>query len=239
MTNLYIVLGVAIFIWAIEHVSPNVALPKVKHWYLRAFAFNLIQALVATSGTYLWDSWFLNYPLFNLREISQLVQIIIGYVVITFIYYWWHRIRHNVPLLWRFLHQFHHSPSRIEVITSFYKNPIEIILNALLTSAILYILLGISPTAVGLCVLMTALAELVYHMNIKTPHIMGYVFQRPEMHRIHHQQGVHHFNYSDLPLWDMLFGTYKNPPAIDNLTGFPDNSESRVFDLIKGVNFKS
>ena len=27
---------------------------------------------------------------------------------------------------------------------------------------------------------------LFYHTNVRTPRLMGYVFQRPEMHRIHH-----------------------------------------------------
>ncbi len=166
-------------------------------------------------------------------------QVCAGYLVITFIYYWWHRFRHSVPMLWRYLHQLHHSPARIEVITSFYKHPLEILVNGLLTSAILYILLGLSASAVGLCVLTTALAELIYHMNIKTPRIMGLFFQRPEMHRIHHQRGLHHYNYSDLPVWDMLFGTYNNPAVVENKTGFPDSNENKVWALLKGQELES
>jgi sterol desaturase/sphingolipid hydroxylase (fatty acid hydroxylase superfamily) len=52
---------------------------------------------------------------------------ILGYFVITFVYYWWHRWRHEVPFLWRWLHQVHHSPARIEIITSFYKHPLEML----------------------------------------------------------------------------------------------------------------
>ncbi len=239
MTNIYIVLGVAIIILIIELINPNVKLKLVKYWHLKAFSFNLVQAIIALSGTHLWDVLFSKYPLLSLNKIPEIYQVIVGYLMITFIYYWWHRFRHSVPFLWRHLHQFHHSPTRIEVITSFYKNPLEIVLNGLLTSAILYILLGLSPTAVGLCVLMTALAELVYHMNIKTPHVMGWIFQRPEMHRIHHQQGLHHYNYSDLPIWDMMFGTFKNPVTINNLTGFPDNNEEKIWALLSGKNLKS
>jgi sterol desaturase/sphingolipid hydroxylase (fatty acid hydroxylase superfamily) len=39
---------------------------------------------------------------------------------------------------------------------------------------------------------------------------LGSVFQRPESHCVHHQEGVHSFNYSDLPLWDMLLGVNVN-----------------------------
>lgn len=239
MTNLLIVLCVAVIFWLAEHIWPNVVLEKVRNWYPRAFIFNAAQAVIAVASTYLWDVWFSGISLFSLHGLSLGYQVLVGYVTITFVYYWWHRLRHSVSFLWRFLHQLHHSPVRIEVITSFYKHPLEILLNGVLTSALLYVLLGLSVTAVGLCVLATALAEFIYHMNIKTPRVLGLFFQRPEMHRIHHQQGLHHYNYSDLPIWDMLFGTYRNPAVVTNKTGFPDDNENRVWDLLRGHELKS
>ena len=65
----------------------------------------------------------------------------IVYFVATFVFYWWHRWRHEVPILWRWLHQLHHSPQRIEVITSFYKHPLEIAVNSVLSTAIVFVLL--------------------------------------------------------------------------------------------------
>lgn len=234
MSNILIAIGAAVIIWVVERLRPNVVLIQVHGWYRRAFIFNGAQAIIAVSSTYLWDVWFAKIPLFSFKSLPLTYQVLIGYVTITFVYYWWHRLRHSVPSLWRFLHQIHHSPARIEVITSFYKNPLEILANGILTSAILYILLGLPVTAVGLCVLVTALAEFIYHMNIKTPRILGLFFQRPEMHRIHHQRGLHHYNYSDLPVWDMLFGTYNNPAIVENRTGFPDDNENKLWALLKG-----
>ena len=57
----------------------------------------------------------------------------------------------------------------------------------------------------------TALGEFFYHTNVRTPRWIGYIFQRPEMHRIHHQHARHKNNYGDIVWWDMLFGTYENP----------------------------
>jgi sterol desaturase/sphingolipid hydroxylase (fatty acid hydroxylase superfamily) len=48
------------------------------------------------------------------------------------------------------------------------------------------------------------------HANGDTPHGLGYLIQRPQSHAIHHQRGVHAFNYADLSLWDMVFGTFRN-----------------------------
>lgn len=238
MSYVWIILCLAGFLFVLEKLSPNTSLPSVKGWYLKAFVFNLLQALVAFIGTYLWDIWFSELPLLHLSEHTLVLQIVAGYIFITFLYYWWHRIRHTNALLWRYVHQFHHSPTRIEVITSFYKSPVELILNSLFSSAILYTFLGLSAEGVALTVLITALAELIYHMNLKTPHLMGYFFQRPEMHRIHHQRGKHHYNYSDLPLWDMLFNTYSNPKSIDVETGFPNDNEQQILNLLTGRKLK-
>jgi sterol desaturase/sphingolipid hydroxylase (fatty acid hydroxylase superfamily) len=79
------------------------------------------------------------------------------------------------------------------------------------------------------------LAELFYHWNVKTPHWLGYIFQRPESHCVHHQEGVHSFNYADLPLWDMLFGTFRNPRTWEARCGFGAENEHRLLEMLFGV----
>lgn len=66
---------------------------------------------------------------------------------------------------------------------------------------------------------------------------MGYFFQRPEMHRIHHKEGVHYNNFSDLPLWDMLFGTYENPKVDPKAPcGFAEERETRFKKMLSFQN---
>ena len=62
----------------------------------------------------------------------------IAYVIATFIFYWWHRWRHTVDFLWTHFHQIHHSPQRLEVITSFYKHPLEMTVNSIIGSLLVY-----------------------------------------------------------------------------------------------------
>jgi sterol desaturase/sphingolipid hydroxylase (fatty acid hydroxylase superfamily) len=128
----------------------------------------------------------------------------------------------------------HHSPQRIEIITSFYKHPLEIVANGLLSSTVVYWLVGLGAEAAAGAVALTGLAELVYHWNVRTPHWLGYLFQHPESHCVHHQEGVHSFNYSDLPLWDMLFGTFRNPRRFDARCGF-GGDEHRLRAMLAGV----
>jgi len=181
-----------------------------------------------------WDGWLQGFRLFDARPLGVNGSALVGYLAITFIYYWWHRGRHQVPLLWRWVHQLHHSPQRIEVITSFYKHPLEITLNSLLSSAILYSLCGLTPEAATLAVLATGLAELFYHWNVPTPYWIGFILQRPESHCVHHQEGLHSYNFADLPLWDMLFGTFKNPKQWELRAGFGKN-EHRLGEMLLGV----
>ena len=93
---------------------------------------------------------------------------------------------------------------------------------------------GLGPEAAAITVLLTGLAELFYHWNVRTPHWLGPFFQRPEMHCVHHQEGLHHYNYADLPLWDLLFGTYHNPRGFDARCGFGDEAEHRIGAMLGG-----
>ena len=51
---------------------------------------------------------------------------------------------------------------------------------------------------------------------------------------MHHARGVHAFNYADFPLWDLVFGTFRNPRAFEAETGFWDGASKRVGKLLLG-----
>jgi len=55
-----------------------------------------------------------------------------------------------------------HSACRIEVLTSFYKHPVEQLINSILSSPVLYALLGLDPASASLAILLAGAAELFY-----------------------------------------------------------------------------
>ncbi|MEA2488653.1 MAG: hypothetical protein QOH21_445 [Acidobacteriota bacterium] len=224
----------AIAMMVVERLRPGRNFPTVRGWWLRAIALNLVQVSVVFLAGMAWDGWLVRNRPWSLDALGVPGGAAVGYVVITFIYYWWHRARHSSAFLWRWLHQLHHSPARIEIITSFYKHPIELLANGVLSSAIAYGLLGLGVQAATLAVTLTGVAELFYHWNVKTPYWIGFVIQRPESHLVHHQKGLHAFNYGDLPLWDMLFGTFRNPRDWTAECGFEGDREQRLGDLLLG-----
>lgn len=81
--------------------------------------------------------------------------------------------------------------------------------------------------------LATTFMAIFQHANIRTPRWLGYLVQRPESHTIHHGRGIHGFNYCDLPLFDMLFDTFRNPAGFETETGFYSGASSRVLDMLR------
>lgn len=213
---------------------------RVRGWVPRALALNGVQFATAWLAARTWEAELAGLRPWTFPELGSppwvelALQAAVGYVAITFVYYWWHRARHGVGVLWRFVHQVHHSPARIEILTSFYKHPLEVVLNSLVSASILAFLVGIPAEPAALAILATGLAELFYHWNVRTPRWLGYFIQRPEMHCVHHQRGVHAGNYADLPLWDLLFGTFVNPASFEGECGFGAGAEARLAELLAG-----
>ena len=230
---LWYVFGVLVFCFLLERSLPGWALPRVPTWPVRVIAVNLVQLGVVLLAGVTWEAWLSSWSVFHLsNEVSPVVGGLIAYFIATFVFYWWHRWRHEVDALWRAFHQIHHSPQRIEVITSFYKHPGEMIVNSLIGSALVYTLLGLSLEAGAVYTACTAIGEFFYHTNVRTPQWIGYFFQRPEMHRIHHQHDRHKNNYGDIVWWDMLFGTYENPKDFKYTCGFDDAREQRLGSML-------
>jgi sterol desaturase/sphingolipid hydroxylase (fatty acid hydroxylase superfamily) len=93
-------------------------------------------------------------------------------------------------------------------------------------------ILGLPPAAATLTILAVTFLSIFQHANLRTPRWLGYIVQRPESHTIHHARGVHAKNYADLPLIDMLFGTFENPRSYEHATGFWHGASARVLDML-------
>lgn len=230
---LAIVIAVAGLMVLIERLWPGQALPRVRLWWLRIALVNLAQLGIVVVAGFTWDRWLDSGSLFHLSDrFGPWATGGIAYLVSTFVYYFWHRLRHESGVFWRLCHQLHHSPRRIEVLTSFYKHPLEILLNSVLSAVIVYALLGCSIEAAAVYTGFTAVAEYFYHWNLRTPRWVGWIIQRPESHRVHHRFEHHSQNYADLPLWDWLFGTLHNPRRSPEHCGFTAEREQRFGEML-------
>lgn len=228
-----LIIALTVFFFALERLLPGRELPEVPQWYARAAFLNVCQlAIVAIAGV-TWNRWFIGKSPFHLADtMSPFTQGFVGWFVGTFFFYWWHRARHKADVLWRIFHQVHHSPSRIEVATAFYKHPVEIAADSMLSSAILFLLLGVSTAGALWFNVFAVAGEYFYHSNLCTPRWIGYFLQRPEHHSIHHQLDVHSFNFGDITWWDRLFGTFREAENFAPACGFPEDHERKLGKML-------
>ncbi len=176
---IYYLIGVALFIFMLEQLVPGWKLPKVSTWVARVIFLNIVQVSIALLAGITWNKWMMGHSLLHTSDaLPPLLAGFAAYFVNTFVTYWWHRARHANDTLWRLFHQLHHAPQRIEVFTSFYKHPTEMVFNSLLGSFVAYVVMGISIEAGAYYIMFAALGEMFYHSNLRTPHVLGYLFQR-------------------------------------------------------------
>src|SRR5688572_6224681 len=91
----------------------------------------------------------------------------------------------------------------------------------------------LDPAAGAAASAVLTFCAVLQHADIRTPRWLGYLVQRPESHAIHHARGVHAHNYADLPLWDIVFGTFRNPRAGSRPEqGFYDGASARLRDML-------
>jgi sterol desaturase/sphingolipid hydroxylase (fatty acid hydroxylase superfamily) len=232
LPSIMVIITTIIF-FTVERLFPGRKLPSSHGWYWRALLVNLMQLSITLATARLWIQIFGELSIFKLRAWEMpIMEGFIGWFVGTFFFYWWHRLRHAKGW-WLIFHQIHHSPSRIEVVTSFYKHPIEIFCDAVLSALILYPLLGCSMMGAFWYNFFGATGEYFYHANIKTPRWLRFFIQTPELHSIHHQYDAHKYNYSDIPLWDRIFGTYKDTTQFVERCGFPDGAEQKLGAMLR------
>ena len=152
---------------------------------------------------------------------------IAGWLVLSALTFAWHRTAHAYSPIWRLGHQMHHSPQRVDISGSALFHPTDMVVQVLLQLFVTVIVLGLTPIAAALVGYAAAFHGMFQHWNVRTPQWMGYLIQRPESHCVHHRQGVHAWNYSDFPPWDMLAGTFRNPREFNGQCGFEGVAERR------------
>jgi len=230
----YIALGLFSGFVLLELLLAGRSFPPITHWRLQGSAFTLLYFAIATYAPLFWDGWLGAHRLFAADTLPQWMQIFAGFLLLELGIYAWHRTMHNVHFLWRWFHQMHHSPERVDIWGALYFHPFDSVGWAFLGSLALVLGFGVSAEAAIAINVIATFYGLFQHLNVRTPHWLGYFIQRPESHSGHHERGVHARNYSDLPLWDMVFGTFHNPKSFDGEVGFYDGGSKKVVPLLLG-----
>ena len=219
----------------LERVNPLHPYSQDKLWVLRLIVLGGMGVTLTTiTGAYI-------LPLLGNVSLSGILSRffstkpawlngLFGYFCISFFVYWWHRLRHHNNFMWKVFHQIHHSTHRLQALTALYAHPSDFLANTFIINAVAYCLLGFDVNSAAWAALWVAIFEFWEHTNIPTPHWLGYIIVRPEMHRIHHERYRHTNNYG-IPLWDLLFGTYENSSRkVD--CGFESEAEKQLSKML-------
>lgn len=214
---------------ATERLWPARLFPPRRGWQWIGIGFLV---LLGTAGAVvpllIPEEWLVAHRWMDGTGLGVAGGAVVGYFVLSGIMYAWHRTVHNVGFLWRGVHQLHHSPQRVDIPGSVVFHPTEIVAQVLLQLFVAVIVLGLNPVAAALVGYVAAFYGMFQHWNVRTPQWLGYLIQRPESHCVHHRRGVHYFNYGDFPLWDILFGTFRNPREYKSECGFEEPADRRM-----------
>jgi sterol desaturase/sphingolipid hydroxylase (fatty acid hydroxylase superfamily) len=230
-----VILGSFLSFIAYEAIRPaRKDLPKVRWWRTKGSVFFVLTAVISSALPFVWADFVARHALLKLSGLGMVGGAAVGYVLFQLAVYWWHRLQHTSSFIWRWSHQMHHSAERIDIWGVLLFHPFDIVAYTVLASAVYSLVLGLSPEAVVLANVYGIFASFFQHANIRTPRWLGYVIQRPESHGIHHQRGVHAYNYADFPLWDVVFGTFRNPAVWREQGGFYDGGSKRIGAMLLG-----
>lgn len=224
-----VILGSYATLMTLEALFPARRYPTRFLWRLRGWGFLILMAVLGTvTPLLLPTAWLAEHRLLDLSALGTAAGIAVGWLTVSGVNYLWHRACHRYDLLWRTFHQMHHAPQRLDMGGAAVFHPFDVIGYVTLSTVTTTLVLGLSPEAAALTGLVAQLYAFFQHANIRTPQWLGYLIQRPEGHFVHHQRGVHAWNYGDLPVWDLLLGTFRNPKEFgEEAVGFDAPADGR------------
>ncbi len=159
-------------------------------------------------------SWVVNQE-FQAAVASQpfWLQFLEAVLIVNICGYFAHRLAHTVPFLWKF-HSVHHSSEELDWLAAARLHPLDQIFSRALTFVPLYVL-GFTKEVFGIYIVLATLHAIFIHSNtrFKLKFLRG-IITTPTYHHWHHSNHTEAFNKNfagQLPVLDLLFGTYYLP----------------------------
>jgi sterol desaturase/sphingolipid hydroxylase (fatty acid hydroxylase superfamily) len=172
-------------------------------------------------------------------NLSKPIRFVASILLLDYTLWWWHRLNHTAPPLWRF-HLVHHIDRDLDVSTALRFHFGEMGLAAFFRAAQVRVL-GVDPDALVWWQRMLLVSILFHHSNLRLPENVERELVRfivtPRMHGIHHSQieAETNSNWSSLfSWWDMLHGTfiYDEPQPVIGAPGWEEAEEPGLGSLL-------
>lgn len=168
--------------------------------------------------------WFYQFRLFDNLGVATIEEFaswqwhknnwwvwVLGLLLQDFMFYWHHRLSHEIRILWA-AHVNHHSSTNINLAVALRQSWLE-----LLYKDMWYIplaLIGIHPLMILTLHQLNLVYQFLTHTEAvkKMPAWFEFIFNTPSHHRVHHSSNIEYLdkNYGGVFIvWDRLFGTFK------------------------------
>jgi len=175
-------------------------------------AERLCDVFVAGAFYYIYDKLQRNYGLFNIQPSVALW--ILLFLLTDFIWYWYHRLGHEVNLLWM-AHIVHHQSEDFNYTASARITVLQALARTCFWAVLP--LLGFPAGMITSLLLVHGLYPFFIHTQLVGKlGVLEYLLVTPSHHRVHHASNEEYLdkNYGDvLIVWDKLFGTFKKEDA--------------------------
>ncbi|MGD1932960.1 MAG: sterol desaturase family protein [Candidatus Phaeomarinobacter sp.] len=172
-----------------------------------AYAASIALAAGTVLAVYYWIHQF---AVTDIDWTGSVVAILAAYVIVDFLFYWYHRAIHEVRLGWA-AHVNHHSSQFLNAGTALRSSFVEAWFEPVFL--IPAVLLGMDPLMVVALISLNHLYQYWLHTRlIGKLGPMEWIMNTPSHHRVHHASNIRYCdkNYAGtFIVWDRLFGTFE------------------------------
>ena len=171
---------------------------------------NFMVGLLTKSSIFFLYVYLYQFKFITVNELLPTWAVwIVTFVMIDFVYYWYHRFSHRVRFMWA-VHMNHHSSEEMNFTVSLRQawfGPITKV-----PFFIVMPLIGFDPIITAVAGVASTLWGVIGHTQwIRRLGVLEYFLVTPSSHRVHHGSNECYIdkNYGNLLIvWDRLFGTF-------------------------------
>lgn len=149
-----------------------------------------------------------------------------GFLVADFIFYWWHRMHHEVRFFWA-AHEPHHSSQRYNLSTALRQSWLTPLSG--LPFWWIMALMGFEPALTFTIIAINTLYQFWLHTEtVDKVGPLEWFLNTPSHHRVHHGTNVQYLDRNHAGMfiiWDKLFGTFE-PEVEPPIYGMTDNIDT-------------
>jgi sterol desaturase/sphingolipid hydroxylase (fatty acid hydroxylase superfamily) len=204
------------------------------------FLAGVLAVRPAALGAALWTQQH-SIGLLHLAALPVWIQVAAGFLLMDLTFYYWHRLNHTRPLLWRF-HNVHHADPDMDVTTSFRFHWGEVLYSTVFR-LLQVSLIGVAPFTYLAYEVAFNSATMFHHSNMRLPvaweRRLNRVFVTPRMHGVHHSAvgPETNSNYSVIfSWWDRLNRSLTLNVAqreiVIGVPGYLKPGDNRIFPML-------